>query len=146
MTDFPGRFVPGGAVEWQQGSDARRLVVRASRPHGTRVLLSFEGVEDIDAARILCGGELSVEEEDAAPMAEGFYYSHQIEGWLCEMPSGDVAGTVLRLERTAAGALMAIRTPSGREALVPFVSPIVVSIDEPGRRVVIDPPEGLLEI
>jgi len=146
LTDFPERFTVGLPLLWRHGAQARPVVVRSARPHGKRVLLAFEGVDGVDSARGLCGGELSVEDQDAVPAPDGFYYSHQLEGWRCETLSGAVAGTVLRLERTAAGALLAIRTESGREALVPFVSPIVVTVDEPGRRVVIDPPAGLLEI
>jgi 16S rRNA processing protein RimM len=33
----------------------------------------------------------------------------------------------------------------GRAVLVPFVRAIVPEVDVPGRRVVLDPPEGLLE-
>ena len=72
--------------------------------------------------------------------------SHQIEGWRCEDVHGRFAGTVRLLETTAAGALLSIETPSGKEALVPFVHPIVVLVDGSLRRVVIDPPEGLLEV
>ena len=88
----------------------------------------------------------SVADEEAAPPRPGFYYSHQLEGWRCEDRQGRLAGIVRSLEQTVAGPLLAIETPSGREALVPFVAPIVVSVDEAGRRIVIDPPEGLLEI
>lgn len=145
-TDVPERFAPGASVEWRLRDDARRLVVRGARPHGSRLLLSFEGVHDVDAARLLSGGELVVSDEDAVAAPEGAFYGHQLEGWRCETPSGTFAGTVRDLERTPAGALLAIETAAGREILVPFVAAIVVEIDEPGRRIVIDPPDGLLEL
>ena len=34
----------------------------------------------------------------------------------------------------------------GREALVPFVHGIVVEVDRGARRIVIDPPEGLMDL
>ena len=146
LTDFPQRFAPGIAVDWRRGDRAQRLTVRGARAHGRRILLSFEGVSGVDAARLLSGGELSVPDEEAAPAPPGFYYSHQIEGWRCEDRQGRFAGTVRNLERTAAGPLLAIETASGREALVPFVAPIVVAVDDASRRIVIDPPEGLLDV
>jgi len=73
-------------------------------------------------------------------------YGHRIEGWRCEDVSGRLAGIVRGLERTAAGPLLSIETPSGREALVPFVDPIVVAVHEEERRIVIDPPDGLLDL
>ncbi|MEP7131751.1 MAG: ribosome maturation factor RimM [Acidobacteriota bacterium] len=155
MTDFPDRFVSGGEVQWSPAAAAaalpgaaetRRLTIRTARPHGERLLLSFEGFDGVDAARTLSGGELSVPDSEAAPPRADFYYSHQVEGWRCEDREGRLAGVVRTLEQTVAGPLLAIETPSGREALIPFVAPIIVSIDDAERRIVIDPPEGLLEV
>lgn len=146
VTDFPERFAPGVSLDWQRGDRVERLKVRGARVHGARILLSFEGVDGIDAAKLLSGGELSVPDEEAAPARPGFYYSHQLRGFRCEDREGRFAGTVVNLERTAAGPLLAIETASGKEALVPFVAPIVVEVDDVSRRIVIDPPEGLLDV
>lgn len=145
-TEFPGRFVSGSRVEWSLAGRTRSLTIRSSRPHGERLLLAFDGVSTVEEARMLAGGELAVPEEEAAAAPEGFLWSHRIEGWRCEDVRGRLAGTVRHLERTPAGPLLALETVSGREALVPFVSPIVVAVDETGRRIIIDPPDGLLDL
>jgi 16S rRNA processing protein RimM len=41
--------------------------------------------------------------------------------------------------------VLAIRRPVGEEVLVPFVAALVPEVDLAGRRVVIDPPPGLVE-
>jgi 16S rRNA processing protein RimM len=146
FTDLPERFAPGFRVEWRRGDDAKTLTVRSARAHGERLLIAFDGFDGVDAARALAGGELEVPDENALPAPPGWYMSHQIEGWRCEDLAGRLAGFVRLLETTPAGALLSIQTPSGKEALVPFVHPIVVLVDEGKRRIVIDPPEGLLEI
>ncbi|MDQ2977888.1 MAG: ribosome maturation factor RimM [Acidobacteriota bacterium] len=146
VTDFPRRFTPGLRVEWRRADVRRELTVRSARSHGERILLSFEGIGNVDAARELSGGDLSVPDAEAVAPREGYYLSHQLEGWRCEDPQGRLAGTVKLLETTAAGALLSIELPSGREALIPFVHPIVLEVDEEGRRIVIDPPAGLLEL
>jgi 16S rRNA processing protein RimM len=46
---------------------------------------------------------------------------------------------------TAAGELLSVRTDEG-EVLVPFVSAIVTSVSLADRTIVIDPPDGLLEL
>lgn len=145
-TEFPERFAPGATLEWQGSGRTAALTVRSVRPHGSRLLVAFEGVGDVDAARALAGGALHVPDEEAAPPRPGFYYSHQIEGWRCEDRTGRLAGIVRLLEQTPAGPLLSIELASGKEALVPFVSPIVVSVDDSLRRIVIDPPEGLLDV
>jgi len=121
-------------------------VIAASRRHGSRWLLRFVGCDSPEGARELSGGELVVAEEDARPAPEGSYYSHQVEGWRCEDLAGASLGTVAGLETTPAGALLTVRTPEGKPVLVPFVEGIVSRMDPEGRRVVLDPPEGLFEL
>lgn len=146
LTDFPDRFTPGLRVEWSRDGGTRPLVVRSARPHGTRLLLGFVGIDGVDDAKEISGGELSVRDEEAVSPPDGFLFGHRLEGWRCEDREGNLAGTVRLLENTPAGPLLSIETAGGREALIPFVAPIVVSVDELGRRIVIDPPEGLLEL
>ena len=52
----------------------------------------------------------------------------------------------MRLERTAGSALLLVDTGRSEPVSVPFVSPIVVTIDRAEKRVVLDPPDGLMEL
>ena len=58
-SDNPDRWVPGAVVF---GRDGRELTVRTVRPHGPRLLVTFEGVEDRTAAERLTGSTLEVPE------------------------------------------------------------------------------------
>jgi 16S rRNA processing protein RimM len=42
--------------------------------------------------------------------------------------------------------LLSVETRPGKIALVPFVHGIVVEVDREGRRIVLDPPEGLMDL
>jgi 16S rRNA processing protein RimM len=118
----------------------------SARPHGSRILARFDGVEDVDAARALAGGDLGVPEKDAVPPPDDFYYHYEVEGWRCEDSSGRLLGRVVGLERTAAGALLLVDIGRSEPVPVPFVSPIVASVDRATKRVVLDPPAGLMEL
>jgi 16S rRNA processing protein RimM len=146
LTDFPERFVPGLVLAWRRGGEERALQVSTVRPHARRLLLRFEAVSDVEAAAALAGGELSVEESQAFPAPEGFFYSHEIRGWACEDPAGRPLGVAIGVAQTPAGPLLTVEVAPGREALVPFVDGIVVRIERAGRRIVLDPPDGLLEL
>jgi 16S rRNA processing protein RimM len=146
VTDFPERFAPGARFQWRGERTERELDVVSARPHGSRILVRFVGVEDVDAARALAGGDLGIPDEDAVPPPEDFYYHHEVEGWRCEDSSGRLLGTVVGLERTAGGALLLVDTGRSEPVPVPFVSPIVVSVDRGAKRVVLDPPDGLMEL
>lgn len=145
-TAFPERFREGARLEWRRELESRSLILVAARPHGGRWLLRFEGIEDVDAARALSGGELVVPESEAFPAPEGFYYSHRIEGWRCEDRRGKPLGTVANLEQTPGGPLLTVTTLAGKSVLVPFVASIVIEIDEATPRIILDPPEGLFEL
>jgi 16S rRNA processing protein RimM len=145
-TDFPERFVAGAAVTWRRGAESRELRVAGARPHGERLLLAFEGVHDVDAARALQDGELSIPGAAATPPPEGFFYSHEIVGWECVDTAGRRLGAAAGLEKAPGSPMLAVTREDGSEALVPFVDGIVVEVDRAKRRIVLDPPEGLMEL
>jgi 16S rRNA processing protein RimM len=145
LTSFPDRFRPGLRLVWQKDGEERPLSLSGARPHGDRLLLAFDGVGDLTAARALAGGELLVADEDRVPPPEGFYYSHDIEGFRCEDAAGRPLGRAAGLEQTPAGPLLSVDASKG-SVLVPFVEGIVVRVDRDDRRIVLDPPEGLFEL
>src|SRR5262249_20139436 len=51
LTSFPERFVPGLSLLWTRGSEERQVRVHGVRRHGKNLLLTFEDVLDVDAAR-----------------------------------------------------------------------------------------------
>ena len=145
-TDFPERFVNGLELLWRRDETERTLRVDSARPHGPRILIHFEGVDDAESARELSGGDLSVREEDAVAAPEDFYYSHEIEGWQCEDPQGRPLGRAYALEQTAAGPVLLVNAGGREPVSIPFVRPIVISVDRATRRIVLDPPEGLMDL
>ena len=145
VTDFPERLRPGLRVVWRSGASERPLTLRGVRPHAGRMLLAFDGVETVDAARVLAGGDLCVPEGEAFPPPEGFYYEHEVAGFRCVDGAGRELGTVTGLEKTAAGPMLTVKR-EGRETPVPWTRPIVVDVDRAGRRIVLDPPAGLFDL
>ena len=145
-TDFPERFAAGARFLWRREEVERAVSVVTARPHGARILIRFEGVEGVAAARSLAGGELWIPEEDAIPPPEGFYYGHEVEGWRCEDRAGRVLGRAQRLTQTPGGAMLFVDTGGAEPVPVPFVRPIVVSVERAEKRIVLDPPAGLMEL
>lgn len=145
-TDFPERFVPGAAFAWTRGGEERALVIATVRPHGDRLLIRFDGFADADAARSLAGGDLWIPEGEKAPVPADFYFAHEVEGWSVEDREGRALGRAVSIERTAGTPLLLVDAGGSDPVPVPFVRPIVVSVDRAARRIVLDPPEGLLEL
>lgn len=140
-TDSPDqRFAPGAGLT---GGD-RTLIVRSSRPHGGRLLVTFEGVTDRDAAAQLRGTLLTVDIESLAPTGDpDEFHDHQLEGLTAVRADGSRLGTIRAVVHAPAHDLLLLDTEHGEE-MVPFVQAIVPEVDLVTARVVIDPPEGLL--
>ena len=145
-TDEPDeRFAPGAVLSVD--GPVSTLVVERTHWHSGRLLVSFRGVDDRDAAEALRGLLLHVERGvDETPDDPDEYYDSALVDCTVEMPDGTAVGSVAEVVHLPGQDLLAIRTPDDRDVLVPFVAVMVPVVDLPGRRIVIDPPPGLLEV
>jgi 16S rRNA processing protein RimM len=145
LTDFPERFREGLRVRLSGGAhEAREVRIAAVRSHRGRVRLTFEGISDVSMAETLRNAELSVSARDVAPRPAGYVYHWEIEGALAVDAAGTVLGRVTDLVDVGGRSLLVLETARG-ERDVPFARPIVVSVDVAGKRIVLDPPPGLLD-
>ncbi len=148
LTDRPEeRFgVLRECVLWQPEPDRREPCRIAScRFEGETVLLRMEGVTSPEAAQRLTGRLLAVAQENALPAPEGHFYPWEMAGASVETADGRRVGEFVRVEGSAGQPLWVV-AGAGREHLVPAVPAIVVEVNRAERRIVIDPPEGLLEL
>ena len=143
-TDEPDkRFADGSRLLADSG---RELVVNSSTWHSGRLLLTFEGYDDRTAIEELRNQLLSVDRpDDEQPADPEEFYDSALEG--CEVvdSSGTPIGIVHEVSHLPAHDMLVVRTPDERDVLVPFVDAFVPTIDVPGKRIVITPPDGLLD-
>ena len=145
-TDFVAeRFAPGAVLWTRLNDDVAPLRVAGARPHAQRLVVSFEGFDRIEDAERLAGQELRIAEAALRPLEPGRYYPHQLEGCQVETTRGERVGTVRRVEGGGGNSRLVIDGERG-EVQVPLADDICRVIDVTGRRIVIDPPEGLVEL
>ncbi len=142
-TDSPDeRFAVGAQCA---AGDGLALTVASVRPHGGRLLVRFDGVDDRTAAEALRGTLLTVDVHRLPPTGDpDEFHDHELEGLLVVDPAGATLGTVREVLHGPGADLLALDTDAG-EVLVPFVRAIVPEVDVAGRRVVVDPPQGLFD-
>ncbi|MGE2835660.1 ribosome maturation factor RimM [Mycobacterium sp. SMC-4] len=151
-TDDPDeRFVPGATLRGRapKGGGHRDYVIESVRSHGGRLLMRLVGVTDRDGADRLRGTLFVVDSAELPPIEDpDEFYDHQLEGLAVWTVGGDCVGTVAEVLHTAGGELLSVRAEgdAGFEVLVPFVSAIVVSVSLEDQKMIIDPPEGLLDL
>jgi 16S rRNA processing protein RimM len=146
-TDSPEqRFAVGAVVTTQLRDGSKRdLTIAAAREHSGRLLVRFEEVLTRDVAETLRGALLLVDTAALPPTGDpDEFYDHELTGLRAELTDGTVVGKVVEVVHSPAGELLELNV-EGREVLVPFVTAIVPTVDVAGGRVVLDPPDGLLD-
>lgn len=145
-TDYPDdRFRTGGVLfACIDGRPVARRIV-ACREHDGRWVMGFEGTGSIDDAEALRGLELRIPASDVRALEPGKYYVHELVGCRVETVDGSVVGSVARVD-AGAGAAVLVVDREGAEVLVPLADEICRVVDVGNRRIVIAPPEGLLDL
>jgi 16S rRNA processing protein RimM len=147
-TDSPEeRFSPGVSLIAQRpGGPAGTLTVESARPHSGRLLVRFAEAPDRAGAEALRGTRLLVAADAIAPPTdEEEFHVHQLEGLRAELEDGTVVGSVREVVHGPGGDLLVLARPERPDALVPFVLAIVPTVDLAAGRLVLTPPEGLLD-
>ncbi len=146
QTDFPEtRFQPGAQLFIERRGQIETLRLTTVRFHRDRPVIGIDGVETMNDAETLAGQELRVPVDWLAPLPGGTFYRHHLIGCQVETVSGQPVGTVSDVEGTVAGSRLVIEGPRG-EILIPLATELCRAIDVDAKRIVIEPPAGLLEL
>ncbi|MFN8059389.1 MAG: ribosome maturation factor RimM [Vicinamibacterales bacterium] len=144
-TDPTERFVPGFTMQARvRGADVELVVERVSFLHG-RPILTLRGVRTRDEAAALQGAELRVPAAALPALPEGSYYHYELVGCAVTLVDGRDLGRVARVDDTS-GTPSLVVDRDGGECLIPLADSICQVVDVKGRRIVVAPPEGLVEL
>ena len=117
--------------------------VLAARPQGRLWAVKVEGVADRTAAERKVGCEVLALREDLGEPEEGLFFWGDLEGLAVETAAGEPVGVVTGLMETGAVDVLIVVGSRG-ERLIPLAP--YVTVDRAAGKVVVDPPEGLLDL
>jgi 16S rRNA processing protein RimM len=140
ISEVPERFRDGATV-WTD--DGRALTISASRSHGDRLLVRFDGVADREQADALRGTLLVVPESASPELPEGSWWDHRIVGCEVETVGGRALGTVRDVIHTAANDVWSVVDATETESLIPVIGNVIVEVDVVARRIVVRELPGL---
>lgn len=145
-TDFPDeRFAVGGLLHAQPHGEPVTLRVQSVRFHRGRPIIGFEGVGSIEDAEALGRGELRAEPDVPGGRPEGVFFHHELVDCRVETVGGRAVGVVVRVAGGGGTSLLVVQG-DGREYLIPLAADICVRIDPAAKCIVVEPPDGLLEL
>ncbi len=130
------------ALETAGGATERRRVEEARR-QGRVWAVKLGGVGDRTEAEKLIGSAVLAEREALGDAGEGLHFWGDLEGLPVETVTGQVVGRVTGLYETGAADVLVVTGRRG-EVLIPLAP--YVSVDRAAGKVVVDPPDGLLDL
>jgi 16S rRNA processing protein RimM len=127
-TDFPERLEPG--ISLFVGDEYRELRVQNLRWYRQDILISFCGYANREEVGELRNHLVYVRADDRPALSEGEFYLHQLIG-LQVIRSDDnrLLGVVEKIIETGANDVFLVRSPEGKELLLPDIDSVILNID-----------------
>jgi 16S rRNA processing protein RimM len=148
-TDFEAeRFAIGNKLAAFGPDDTKPtwVTLAAVRRHKNFILVTFEGLENINLVEKFKGGMLKVTMDQLAEdeLAENEYYHFEIKD--CEVFSeeGELIGVVTDILSTGANDVWEIKAKGGKKHYIPYIEDVVKEIDVDEKKIIIHVMEGLL--
>jgi 16S rRNA processing protein RimM len=148
-TDFPERFAERTRIFFLDRAGGRReLQIQQYWPHKGRVVLKFAGVDCIDDAAALVGGEIQIPSEQRAALEPGAAYVSDLIGCTVMVgeDAGQAIGAVADVQFGAGEAPLLIVRQGAKEFMVPLAEEFLRRLDLAGKRIHMVLPEGMLDL
>ncbi len=151
-TDAPDVRFAAGAVLLTEPAERGPLTVASSRDQNGRLVIAFAGVADRNGAELLRDTLLQVDAADLTVSDDpDEFHDLQLIGLRADLVDGSGLGEVTDVLHLPHGDVLVVRRGDvaegqSAEVLVPFVLAMVPEVDLARGRLVVDPPEGLLDL
>jgi 16S rRNA processing protein RimM len=126
-TDFPDRLRAGTKVFLGDGHKPAKLA--SARPHGTSMLVAFQGLNSPEEAGALRNTWVYVTTADRPPLPDGKVYQHQILGLRVVTDDDRELGTLADIFSTGANNVYVVKTADNKEILLPAIPDVILRID-----------------
>ncbi len=114
------------------------------RPIKAGLAARIQEIPSREAAEALRSTRLYADRARFPELEEDEYYQSDLIGMAVMDGHGEAIGKVKSIQNFGAGDLLEIHY-KGKTALIPFTRAVVPTVDLSARKIIIDPPEGLLE-
>ena len=148
-TDFEEkRFAPGSKLAVFKKDEKKPIwvIIESVRRHKNFILLTFEGLHNINLVEPFKEGLLKVTKDQLMDdeLEENEYYHFEIMD--CEVFSeeGEKIGVVSDILETGANDVWEIKASTGKKHYIPYIEDVVKEIDVEEKKIIIHVMEGLL--
>ena len=153
FTDFPELFAARRRLFLLDASGSRReLHLENFWPHKEWMVLKFEGIDSINDAEPLIGGEIQIPQQERAQLDKGSAYVGDLIGCRVWVSRAESQASLLEIGVVSdvtfgSGEAPILEIKQGKkEHLVPLAQEYIKSLDTAARRIEMELPEGMLEL
>lgn len=129
------------------GDETRRL--ERMRPYRNMVVLKFQGIDSREEAEAVRNMEVFVDRDELPDLDEGEVYIRDLIGMDVAEDTCDgerAIGSIIDVISNTSQDILKVRTSEGRDVMIPCVSPLIKEIDEEDKKIIVELPEGLLDL
>lgn len=130
-----------------KGKDGRLLEysVKSVSAHAGGFILGLNDFTDINQVLSLNGSELCLKLSQLPAPDEGEYYWRDLIGLAVQTDQGVDLGTLVDIFETGSSDIYVVRG-SSKEYLIPAIADVITLVDIPGKKMIITPLDGLLDL
>ncbi|QQE80771.1 ribosome maturation factor RimM [Alicyclobacillus sp. SO9] len=148
-TEIPNERFARGSEMYLQGEDGRitdKLQVASSRPHKQFWLVTFVGMETVQAAERLKGMDLCIHVSELPELEPGNYYIHELIGLSVVSDEGETLGVIKEVLTPGANDVYVVSQPGQKDLLVPALKECILKVDRDKKEMTVHLLPGLREM
>lgn len=144
-TDDPERFLELDEVILDTGREHKILKIEGVKFFKNQVILKFKGYDNINDIEKYLKKDLLVDREHAVELGENENFIADLIDMEVVTDEGEVLGTLSDVIETGANDVYAVKTPEGKEILLPAIRDCILDVNVDEKRMTVHVMEGLLD-
>ena len=144
-TDDPERFLDLDEVILDTGREHKILEIEGVKFFNNQVILKFKGYDNINDIEKYLKKDLLVDREHAVELGENENFIADLIDMEVVTDEGKVLGTLTDVIETGANDVYAVKTPEGKEILLPAIRDCILDVNVDEKRMTVHVMEGLLD-
>ncbi len=139
LTDFPERLRPGKII--YVGETHEPVKIQGLRGHDQALIIHLADLDSPEAAAKYRNAMVYVKASELPRLPEGEYYHHELLGLSVVNEAGEELGQLADILETGANDVYLVKTPAGKEILLPAVEEVILEVDLERHQIRVRPPE-----
>ena len=144
-TDDPERFLDLDEVILDTGREHKILEIEGVKFFKNQVILKFKGYDNINDIEKYLKKDLLVDREHAVELGENENFIADLIDMEVVTDEGKVLGTLTDVIEIGANDVYAVKTPEGKEILLPAIRDCILDVNVDEKRMTVHVMEGLLD-